>query len=155
MRRRLAAALAGAALLAAGAPDARAQEPGVTIDQGSPSGKEYEIPLESARRAAVPGADASARVVPGERGAAPLFGAGVTKGGARRGGTSRSPGKRSSGGDGAAAAAEPAVVQAAASNPGAPDGGAGSPALIAGCGALVLALGAGAGVLLRRRATRP
>jgi hypothetical protein len=144
--------LAGAALLAA-APGALAQDPGVTIDQDSPSAKEYEIPLESVRRGAVPGADTSAPVVPGERGAAPLFGAGVTKRGA-----TRSPGKRSSpsgGGRRAAIVPEPAVVQAAASSPGAPDGGAGTAALIVGSGALVLALGAGAGVLLRRRSSRP
>jgi hypothetical protein len=148
VRRALGAALVGLALFA---PAARAQDPGVTIDQDSPSAKEYEIPLESARRAAVPGADASAPVVPGERGAAPLFGAGVTPTAKGRGGTSRPEPKRA-GRRAADPVRAPAVVQAAASNPGAPRGGAGTTALIGVSGALVLALGAGAGVLLRRRA---
>jgi hypothetical protein len=65
---------ASAALLGAYAAPAPAQ---VFVDPGSPSGKEYAIPLESARRnAAHEGDDKSTPVAQGER-SAPLFGAGL------------------------------------------------------------------------------
>src|SRR5688572_15911609 len=59
-----------------GMDGARAQD-GVFIDPGSPSGKEYEIPLETVRRGAQPGTDPSAPITQGERSAAP-FGEGIT-----------------------------------------------------------------------------
>src|SRR5918993_1804344 len=59
-----------------GIDGARAQD-GVFIDPGSPSGKEYEIPLETVRRGAQPGTDPSAPITQGERSATP-FGEGIT-----------------------------------------------------------------------------
>jgi len=56
------------------APSALAAEPGVTIDPGSPSAKEYALPVDSARRDAS-GQPAKA-VTPGARDA-PLFGEGI------------------------------------------------------------------------------
>src|SRR3954451_10666659 len=57
------------------ADPAAAQEPGVTIDPGSPAGKEYGFPLD-VQRAAAGGREAIQGV------AQPLFGVGVTPSGA-------------------------------------------------------------------------
>src|SRR3954451_16468553 len=65
-----------------------AQEPGVHVDPDSPAGKEYAIPLDFHRAAAV-GRDAV------EGAAQPLFGVGITKAAA---GADASGGDRSSGG---------------------------------------------------------
>ena len=154
VRRWLVGALLGLALL----PQAAwAQDPGVEIDPDSPSGREYDIPLESARRDAQPGREHGAPVEQGER-ESPLFGAGITP-------------KQPSGGKPAAGKAKrpepapqrdatpaprrevPAAVRAAATNPGAPAGGLGTTALVILGGVLVLGVGVGAG-LLARRATR-
>jgi hypothetical protein len=62
---------------------APAQEPDALIDPNSPAGTEYAIPLEQARREASPSASASANGVGGSRTAAglfpkaPLFGLGI------------------------------------------------------------------------------
>jgi hypothetical protein len=48
--KRLAIAIVISSALAAGAPAADAQDPGVVYEPGSPSDKEYAIPLEEARR---------------------------------------------------------------------------------------------------------
>jgi hypothetical protein len=136
---------------------ARAQD-GVFIDPGSPSGKEYEIPFESARRGAQPGTDPSAPITQGERSAVP-FGEGITgdspagAGAGSRQGNGGAPGNRDQRGNDASAsrAATSEIVEAAASNPGAPPSSTGSTLLYLGAGALVLALGAGIGMLLRRR----
>jgi hypothetical protein len=76
-RRRLISTLSVAAVLAVPGADAAFAQNGVTVDPGSPTGKEYAIPLEQARR------DASAEdggelneATHGER-TAPLFGEGV------------------------------------------------------------------------------
>jgi hypothetical protein len=129
---------------------ARAQ---VFIDPESPSGKEYEIPLESVRRGAQPGADPSAPVTQGERNAVP-FGEGITSDGAAAGSSDErdAPGRRR-GGSPPPDPATSEIVEAAATNPGAPSGSTGSTLLYLGGGALVLALGAGGGLLLRRRRT--
>jgi hypothetical protein len=153
-----------------GASPARAQD-GVFIDPGSPTAKEYEIPFESVRRGAEPGADPSASIQQGERNAAP-FGEGITstdrsegpagqgssgEGSSSTGSSSDSNrgadrSERGQGGDGATEGGSTAkIVEAAASNPGAPPASASSTLLYVGAGVLVLALGAGAGVLLRRR----
>src|SRR5215207_7689413 len=55
------------------APAARAQEEGVFVDPGSPTGKEYAIPLDSARRQADPSGDGAG----GAPESAPLFGSGI------------------------------------------------------------------------------
>jgi hypothetical protein len=67
-----------------------AQEPGVSIDPDSPAGKEYAIPLEAHRAAAV-GRDAVDGV------GQPLFGVGIAPAAA---GASASKGNRRSGGSG-------------------------------------------------------
>jgi hypothetical protein len=173
-RRRLIAALvACCAVLPAAAAQAQSG-PGVTVDPGSPSAKEYGIPLEDARRNADPSGSASDQVVQGSR-KSPLFGEGVSsgekqspagsaQGGSARGGSagSSSPGgarsaqRRGSSatGRGSAGAVKsrrsPAAVVDAAARPGAPSGGS-STALFVGIGALVLGLGALGGLFLRRR----
>jgi hypothetical protein len=146
------ASLAAIVLLAC-APGAAAQEPGVTLDPDSPSAKEYAIPLESARRGAEPGRERGASVEQGERGA-PLFGAGISGAAGEvlrsaatprtRPAASPTPARRR-------AERAPAVVRMAAANPGAPDGGAGANALVLAGGAVVVGVGAGAGLLARRR----
>jgi hypothetical protein len=140
----------------------------VFIDPDSPTAKEYEIPLESVRRGAQPGTDPSAPISQGERSAAP-FGEGID--GGSSGGVSQSSGSApdvSSGAGGtdgtvgrsdgrkqdretAPRSSTPPVIEAAVSNPGAPPSSTGSTLLYLGVGALVLAVGAGAGVVLRRR----
>jgi len=159
--------LGAVVLLAAGADVAPAQ---VTIDPDSPSGKEYEIPLETVRRGAQPGADPSAPVTQGERSAAPFGegisparpdGSGSTAGGARGGArgaqSERSRdarrGEAQRGSSARRDAATSKIVEAAANSPGAPPSSTGSTLLYLGAGALVLALGVGGGVLLRRRRT--
>jgi hypothetical protein len=146
---RLVAFLLAALLLLV--PAAYAQEPGVTIDPDSPSAKEYEIPIESARRGAEPGRDPGAPVQSGERGA-PLFGAGVSGG---EPGEARRERRRDE--EPAATPTQtprpdaPEIVRAAASNPGAPAGGTGTNALVIAGGIAVLGVGAGLGLLARRR----
>jgi hypothetical protein len=137
---------------------AHAQD-GVFIDPGSPSGKEYEIPFESARRGAVPETDPSAPITQGERSAVP-FGEGIsgdTSSGGVEGArsTSRSEEAATSrdGRGGSRSGDESAIriVEAASNNPGAPPASTGSTLLYLGVGAVALALGAGIGVFLRRR----
>jgi hypothetical protein len=158
-------ALAATVLLAA-TGSARAQ---VTIDPDSPSAKEYAIPLENERRQADPGRAPGAGVTQGER-SSPLFGEGIeppdrSQGAAERdaGAAERDGGARRSGGgsdtsgrdrEGSAkeSSRAPDIVRAATANPGAPDGGLGTPAVIGGVALAVLLLGGLAGVLVRRRA---
>jgi len=142
----------GTALLSAPGASAQEPDPGVTIDPDSPSGREYDIPLESARRGAEPGRDRGAPVRQGQR-SAPLFGKGITTKSKASASSKRE--KASDGAEPAKTAqprsqAPPVAVRAAASNPGAPAGGLGSTALIVLGGALVLGAGVGAGLLVRR-----
>ena len=154
--------IAVVAFLLLAAP-AHAQDPGVIIDPGAPSAKEYALPFESERRQADPEQGASAPVVPGAR-SSPTFGEGITSGNAP---TSRGPAARAAReADGNAATGkettgaaresasdgDAAVVRAATSNPGAPDGGAGVTLTIAGIALGVLLVGGMAGLLWRRRA---
>lgn len=61
----------------AGGGGAMAQEKGAHVDPDSPSGKEYKLPLEDARRDAAPGLGSGH----GGGGKPPLFGTGISKGG--------------------------------------------------------------------------
>src|SRR4051812_12311984 len=119
------------ALTAAASPTASGQS-GVTIDPGSPTAKEYGIPLESVRRGAQPGTDLAARVHPGAATAEP-FGAGITSPTGSRGTSRRAaPSRRSTRqkrDDGAATSSGPAIsrstaklLEAATRQPGAPAG---------------------------------
>jgi hypothetical protein len=165
LHRRVVGSLVGIAMLACAPAAAVAQDGdgdrGVTIDPDSPSAREYEIPLESARRDAEPGRDRRTPVQQGERGA-PLFGAGISsddagatggKGSGGAGGPNRAT-RPASSVTSTKKAAEPAAVGLAVADPGAPDSGAGTSALVIAGGALVLGFGAGAGVLARRRVNR-
>ena len=147
-------------------------EPGVHVDPGSPAGKQYQIPISSARSEAAGGAG-------GTNGTAPAFGVGITSGGS-------GPGSGSSGGAaagsahharsgatagrnrhraasaGSAGSTAAAVTGAANSNAdltGVPsssgEGGSGAWPVLAAGGLLVLVIGGGGGLALRRRALRP
>lgn len=146
-------ALVAAVLLAFAGPVA-AQSGGVFIDPGSPTAKEYGIPLETARRQANPGADPKAPIQQGEH-ASPLFGEGISTAsgrGTKADGSSGSPSTKGSGaGAGAGAGMTPPQVLQAASNPGTPTGGASTPAVVVAVAFGVLVLGGGTGLLLRRR----
>ena len=142
------------------APAAVAQDDEIFVDPGSPSGKEYALPVESARQQAAK--DAPER--PSSAQPAPLFGQGVDAGSpdgevgaasgtadAKRAGSGTGAGNDADAGTSSAqGAARTATLKAQAA---APDGGIGLAAVI-GVGAGVLALGGAIGVLLRRRAAR-
>jgi hypothetical protein len=158
-RARTACLLVTGAVLLTAAP-AGAQ---VVVDPDSPSGKEYAIPLESARRQAAPAPKPKAEVVQGAR-TSPLFGEGVGDGTAKGAGDATAKGKRvrekgrapdpqTAAQDNLSDSAR-ATVRAAASRPGAPASGIGTPLLVALGAAGLLAAGAGAGWALRRRASR-
>lgn len=156
--RRLAGALCLALLLAPS--QAVAQGGGVFVDPDSPTGKEYAIPLESARRQADPDAAAlrdGSGVRQGTR-SAPLFGEGIVAGAASAGRDGGPPGGRpGSAGEIDPEAAEgpssqvPAAVRSGVENPGAPGGGVGTTALVGGVGIGILLVGGLAGYLVRRR----
>ena len=148
--------------LALTAPAAVAQDDEIFVDPGSPSGKEYALPVESARQQA--SRDGQQRSSAAAR-PAPLFGEGVDgstagQGGAtsgagagdasRGGGGGGASGDADGGTPGAQGAARTATLKAQAATP---DGGIGLAAVI-GMGAGVLVLGGVIGVLLRRRAAR-
>jgi hypothetical protein len=83
-------------LVAVGGGVASAQDSGVHVDPNSPAGKEYALPLDSARRDASGGASSG-----GSGGdSAPLFGAGISRGGGSSGESATSSGSGS--GDGKA-----------------------------------------------------
>lgn len=155
---------------------ASAQEPGVTIDSGSPkakpyvldpgspSAKQYVLPLESARRAADPKGQAGQGSGQAASGS-PLFGAGVSRAatGGASGGSSSAGG--SSIGSRASRSARPqqlstggpsrlpAAVQKAVSRPGDPGAGIGTTAAVLAAAALVLLAGLAAGLVARRRSS--
>src|SRR5688572_28079183 len=142
MRGRTLATALVALTLGAGAPPAAAQQDEVFVDPDSPTGREYDIPLERARRDA--GQRPEIADAPYRSRSAPLFGVGVGDAAAaapEAGAARERPPRR-----GAAARA----VEAAVVRPGAPEGGAGSALPVAGAGLLVLALGAAGGLALRR-----
>lgn len=156
----LIAALAALALAATPAP---AQDDGVFIDPDSPSGKEYQIPLEAARRQADPKRKPGEKVAQGER-ESPLFGEGVGEEPASTdeqpaaGGSSGGSGGGGGGGEDSApaprSAEEEAAVRSATSSPGAPGGGIGTTVLIIGGAALLLGGAAALGVAARGRGRR-
>jgi hypothetical protein len=147
--------------LALTAPVAAAQPDQIFVDPGSPSGKEYALPVESARQQAAKGAPQRSSSAP----PAPLFGEGVGGGSsAGQGGSSAGGGDANGNGGGGGANGDadggtPAAPGAGAHAPTlkaqavTADGGLG-PAAVIGVGAGVLLLGGATGVLLRRRATR-
>jgi len=134
-------ALVGLAIALAMPAGAMAQDDEVFVDPDSPTGREYDIPLERARRDASP--ELGARDQPSRSRSAELFGEGISEPAA--GGPGGSPSREAR-----TSAALPEPVRAAMLRPGAPEGGAGSSLLFGGAGLLVIALGVGGGVLLRR-----
>jgi hypothetical protein len=143
-----------------GAPSALAQGDGVYVDPNSPTGKQYKLPIESARQQANPKGDGKL-VPPGARPAgttaAPLFGAGITpasahvatKSGQKRHASGNSSPKSSS----TTSESSTTPLKAAIQNPGAPSGGIGAPLLFAGGAAVLLLVATLVGLLLRRRRT--
>ncbi len=142
-------------------PLAAAQDDEVQVDPDSPSGREYALPVDSARSQAAKGSGTRRSAVQ----AAPLFGEGVrsgTGGGAsdsaqadktasQRGASDDAdPDEDASSASRRAATANPETLRAQAA---APDGG-GSLLVIIGVGAGVLLAGGLIGLALRRRATR-
>ena len=152
--------------LAVTATAATAAEDEIFVDPGSPSGKEYALPIDSARQQAA--AEARGGKTSGTK-QTPLFGEGVDDrsasnsgsdagggsaddgaaapagaGKANKASTTRSPGTAADGGT-------PITARAQAASP---EGGLGTIAII-GAGAGVLLLGGAIGLLLRRRAARP
>lgn len=162
---RLTIAAVGLVLIA---PESGVAQTGVYVDPDSPTGKQYQIPLESARRQADPESDGRT-APPGGRpagtGPAALFGEGIasasragkqssssgSKGGSKSKGSGRSNGSSASGTTGSAGASN--TLQSAVSNPGAPAGGIGSTLLIAAGGGLVLLIGCLTGYVIRRRSS--
>jgi hypothetical protein len=180
-RRRLIVALVGCCTVLPAAAAQAQSGPGVTVDPGSPSAKEYGIPLEDARRNADPSSSASRHVVQGSR-RSPLFGEGVSSGGRQspvasaRGGSARRGSARRGGSADGSAGGEAASAQRRGSSAAAGGGsvagsksrrspaavvdaaarpgapsGGSSTLLFVGIGALVLGLGALGGLWLRRR----
>ena len=150
--------------LLAGTPAADAQQARVFVDPNSPTGSEYDIPLERARREASPSAEGAQ---PSRSAASALFGEGISAPPAQTSGSAaRSSRGQSANGTGRGGSAKgtsggrrgevrsgrtvPAVVESAIKRPGAPAGGAGSLALLAAAGLAVALLGMGTGLLLRR-----
>ena len=153
--RRIGSGLACMAALSLTAMPASAQEDGAIVDPDSPSGKEYEIPLESARRQADP-RPASPKSISSGTSRPTLFGEGViTPSSARAARKQDGSSGADEGSDGHGARSgtdrRPEAVKIAASQPGAPDSGLGTPALFLGIGLAVLLVGAGAGFVIRRR----
>lgn len=100
---------------------AQAQEPGVHVDPNSPSGREYVIPLEEARRV---GRDTADQPVPTSGSAqAPLFGDGIEPASA----TAPKPG----GGSGRSSKRKPAAGSSGAERAAGKDSGGGPPATAA------------------------
>jgi hypothetical protein len=166
MRCSLRIAAISAVLATCTAGSAAAQDDGVFVDPGSPSGKEYQIPLESARRQADPTTRAGAKVAPGER-SSPLFGEGIepeddtASAGSGNGGGSSSGGSGGNGGGGSTPGTTPATQDPgrttlpAATRPGAPDGGGGTTLMILGGAAVVLLAGGLGGYAMRRSSGAP
>lgn len=143
--------------LVVSAPAASAQEDKVFVDPDSPSGKEYELPIDRARQQGAPQTQA-AESARGSQ-AAPLFGAGVKADSAAT--TARGSGEEPRGA-GSADSTDPAngsrsdraeapAVAARKAQAAVPEGGVGVAAII-GIAAGVLLLGGLLGLLLRRRA---
>jgi hypothetical protein len=142
-------------LLAAFLPSAAVakDEPGVHVDPGSPSGKEYAIPLEGARRDASGGGSSSGSSGGSSGGGAakaPLFGEGITPAGGSQsgGGSGNGSGGSAPKGGKKASAVEQTARSTLASAPAAGSGD--STAQTGAIGLAVLLLGGALGLLLRR-----
>jgi hypothetical protein len=127
---------------------------GVTIDPGSPTGKEYAIPVEQARREAAVGSRTDP-IAPSDR-SAPLFGQGVTRdtrssSGGDAAGTSG--GGSGTGGSGTTSGDQPAGTSPLGQISPRPvnAGTSAAPLALAAGGLGVLVLGGVAGLALRRR----
>lgn len=173
----LVAALALSGTAAASGSGQQGPAQGDQVNPGSPAGQEYVIPIPAARNEAAGGAPsrsgggstgaggtgglAGGGSVTGG-GSAPLFGIGVTPT-SRGAGVSQASNRRSANGraggrdrgtkhgsTGTSSASRP-VSLASVTHPG-PAGGDGWLALVGG-GLLVLAVGGGAGIVVRRRLT--
>lgn len=145
--------------LAVSAPAASAQEDPVFVDPDSPSGKEYELPIDRARQQSAPQTQAAGSARRSQ--AAPLFGEGVEADSAATTARGSSAEPRDAGsadstdpakGSRARRADAPAAARLRAQTA-VPEGGAGVAAII-GVAAGVLLLGGLFGLLLRRRAAR-
>lgn len=170
-RHRLLSVLCAAALLPlAGVSSASAQGNGVHVDPGSPTGKEYGIPLQTARREAQSQSEGKLDSADSGSSSAPLFGEGVGdtsspssgsnggSGDSGGGGGGKSNGKSgdSSGSGGSGAATDVETVGKAFSGTRAlqatvPDGGTSSTLTIGALAISVLLLGAVLGSIARRR----
>jgi hypothetical protein len=143
------AALALVAALVIAPPAFGQIEDEITIDPDSPSGIEYDIPFESARRSAGPGGAGGGAVVRGSR-SAPAFGEGITpRASAARGGNGGARPRRER--RARRTMPLPPEVVTAAAQPAAPSGSTGATLLYAALGAVIVAVGALLGLLLRRR----
>jgi hypothetical protein len=153
------------------ASTAGAQSDEVFVDPDSPTGREYDIPLERVRRDAAPTAPAGSDTYRSRT--APLFGEGITTseapqrsvggsaedgvgGSAEDGGDGGTSAAREGGGEGSRSREQnrrsvPPAVEAAIQQPGTPGGSAGTALLLAAISGLVLAVGVVSGLLLRRR----
>jgi hypothetical protein len=153
----LALALALACTVGGPATPAIAQS-GVTVDPGSPSGKEYAIPLTSARRDAAAGGKTSTTPKSGSKASSPLFGEGVgdpagSSSGSKPRGNGPSKGQRKSRTRSTPRAPGSNVVDRAVRPVAAsvPNGGSGSTLTIAAVALSVLLLGGVIGSIARRR----
>lgn len=138
--------------LAIPAATAFAQAPGVIVEPDSPAGQEYAIPFDQARRDAAGGGVAGGR---GGAGAAPLFGAGVSRKGEGRSGRGAAGAGR--GARGAGGSVTPQSDAARGDTPLArelaTDGGGSAGATAAAIVAAILLTGGLLGWALRRRPT--
>ncbi len=150
---------------------ASAQEEGVHVDPDSPAGKEYEIPVEGARRdySGKRSSDRGSSRVRGARRTASLFGAGISpRGGStdrvdNGGGGADSTGRGNEAGEGRGASG--AAGSSDDGGPSAPDRArgvataasvdeGGAPLTMGGIVLAVVILGGALGLALRRRALR-
>jgi hypothetical protein len=153
LRASLAAALLSLAVVPLSAPVAHADD-GVTVDDNSPSAKEYAIPLDEARSDATGGASRS-----GSDGAPEPFGQGVTTP-ERSSSSSSASSRKSTKKGGTSTTAEPSTstsssdadtARTVAAVPAGGDGGSSSGQALAGGAALVIVAGGAAGLWARRR----
>lgn len=162
---RLVRVAAAAAAIASLAAPAHGNQGGVVVDPNSPSGREYAIPLDTARRDADPARGGSTGTN-AKGGTTPLFGAGVTRPAAppyvarvrprahvtrpvhrSLHHTSRQPRRERH------TLEPPRSVRIAAANPGASGGGMSPLLVILGTGVFILLAGGLGGIALRRRSS--
>jgi hypothetical protein len=152
----LVAGAAGAVGSGVGAPLASAAEPGVTIDPGSPAGKEYALPVDRARHDATgvpsgggPGSGGGSGKGSGGPSGGELFGAGIRRASHSAGGGGRTTGGRPHNAEAPAPGPAPGGGSSAAI-PAASSSGDSSTGAVVGIVAGVLLLGGLAGLGARR-----